>query len=231
MSNRLRLTTIFCAVLSVSGMLAACDDSEDAVPNGDDNGGAAGDSPVAGKSTGGSSSGSAGKTGGGTAGMMTGGAGAGGADTAGAAGEGGEGGAGGEPAIGGAAGAAGAGGAGGDSGAGLEYACGSSTLSEKLCSAYVGASCPEPTFCAECIPARDAELEYFPECPACFALHQAAFQCGIDAFESGDAAAGIGCYDFADLNDTCIDFFSQASTCNDYKNNNNDVCPATWPMP
>jgi hypothetical protein len=236
MSNRLRLTTIFCAVLSVSGMLAACDDSDDAVPNGDENGGAAGDSPVAGKSAGGSSSGSAGKTGGGTAGMMTGGAGAGGADTAGA---GGMGDGGGEPTVGGAgADAGGAGGAAGAAGAGaggggaeLEYACGASTLSRKLCSALTTVTCDEPTFCVECVPAREGDLELFAECPACLALHEASYQCAVDAYESGNSAAGIECFGIADINDACGAKFQEALSCNNYKFSHDGVCPTTWPMP
>jgi hypothetical protein len=234
MSNRLRLTTIFCAVLGVSGMLAACDDSDDAVPNGDERGGAAGESPgVGGKQTGGSSSGSAGKAGSagsGTAGKA-GGAGAGGADMAGA---GGVGGAGGEPAIGGAGGAGGESGEGGAGDAGgsgpeLEYLCGASNLSEKLCSALVSVTCEEPTLCVECVPAREADLELFAECATCLALHEASYQCGIDAYESGNTAAGIECYGFADLNDACFESFNQALACNDHKNKYG--CPATWPAP
>jgi hypothetical protein len=222
MSNRLRFTTILCAVLGVSGMLAACGDDDDAIP-GDENGG--------------SSSGSAGKAAGGAAGM------AGGADTAGAGGRG-DGGA--EPAIGGAGadagGAAGAGGAvgvGGAAGAGgggaeLEYACGASTLSEKFCSALKTVACDEPTqptLCVECIPTRESDLELFADCPACLALHEASYQCAVDAYESGNAAAGIGCYDIADVNEVCGAKFEQAFACNEYKLSNNDVCPATWPMP
>ena len=235
MSNRLRLTTILCAALSVSGMLAACDDGGDAVPNGEENGGAAGESPAtAGKQTGGSSSGSAGTAGGGTAGKA-GGAGAGGADMAGegGGGAGGEpsiGGAGGEPSIGGAGGAAGAAGAGGG-GPELEYLCGAATLSEKLCSALVSVTCDEPTICVECIPAREGDLELFAECPACLALHEAAYQCAIDAYEGGNTAAGIECFGVADINDACFESFNQAIACNDYKNAHGDVCPATWPLP
>jgi hypothetical protein len=236
MSNRLRLTTILCAVLSVSGVLAACDDSGDAIPNGDENGGMAGDSPVAGKSNGGSSSGSAGTPAGGTAGMMTtGGAGAGGADTAGVGGVG-DGGS--EPTIGGAggaggdSGAGGAGGAGGDNGgAELEYACGASTLSEKFCSALVTVTCDEPTLCVECVPTREGDLELFAECPACLAQHKASYQCAIDAYESGNSAAGIACYGVADVNEVCGAKFEQAAACSTYKASHGDVCPATWPLP
>ena len=238
MSNRLRLTTILCAVLGVSSMLAACDDSGDAVPNGDENGGAAGESPVAGKSAGGSSSGSAGKASGGAAGMT---GGAGGVDTGGAGGAGdggaeptiGGAGAGGAGDAGGAGGAAGAAGAGGG-GAELEYACGASTLSEKFCSALKTVTCDEPTqptLCVECVPTRESDLELFADCPACLALHEASYQCAVDAYESGNAAAGIGCYDIADVNEVCGAKFEQAFACNEHKLSNNDVCPATWPMP
>jgi hypothetical protein len=220
MSNRLRLTTIFCAVLGVSGMLAACDDHDDAVPNGDDNGGAAGDAPVAGKSTGGSSPGSAGKAAGGTAGMMT----SGGTGGAGTAGAGGEGGAGVEPEVGGAAGA-------GGGGPDVEYLCGASTISEKLCSALVSVTCDEPTFCADCVPTRETDLELFAECPACLQHMEAFYQCGIDAYESGNTAAGIECFPPADIADACAGSLNEALACNDAKNDpNGPGCPATWPV-
>lgn len=231
MAHRLR-HVIWVSLVGASALLFACsDDATDGTNDssaGDSSGGDASGSASGGSSAGKGGSTSGGKAGAGTAGTSPGGEG-------GASGEGGAA-AGGEPALGGAAGDANQGdggaemgGAGGADG-GLEYACKTTTIVNELCSALFAANCSDPTDCADCVQTRAGERETFADCPACLAQHDAFFQCGIDAYESGNLSAGIECYPGfgADLNDSCVPYLNQAVACSDYALENG--CPQAWPV-
>lgn len=140
-----------------------------------------------------------------------------------------------EPSEGGAGGAIGAGGATENGGAGgassepLAYACGTTSINHKLCSALYAADCTEAVDCADCVTSRASEHETFTECPACAAEHDAFMQCGIDAYEAGMLSDGIECYDgYADLNDNCAPHFNAAVACSTYLLEHD--CPASWPV-
>jgi hypothetical protein len=243
MKNRLGLTMIL-GVLGVSCALAACGDDDDAIDSKDDGGAGGEPSPTAGTKTGGSSSGGVAGKGGTTSGGK-GGGGSGG--SAGSAPLGGAGGEGGTVEAGGAAGAAGAtnggasggadGGAGGAGGAApLEYVCGTANIMQVLCSALQGAMCAEETnSCASCVPQRTTERSLFSTCPACLAENDRYYQCGIDAYESGNlgnADSGIECYEGygAEISETnCLAILDSANNCHSVEAAPGGACPATWP--
>jgi hypothetical protein len=220
--------------------VSACGD--DSSSGADDDGGSAGESgSSAGSKTGGSTSGgsapkaganSGGKSGSGSAGTSpeggTGGATGGAAD--GGAGGVSDGGAGGSSA--GAAGSdAGAGGAGGAGEPPIVYACGSDTNYKKLCSAKVAAACPEPTDCADCVAQVSDDYDgSLTGCASCDALMDKYYQCGVDAFDSGNTAAGMQCVPDlgADFSDECSAFFFEYFDCGSYLEDH--TCPATWPQ-
>jgi hypothetical protein len=235
MNKRLSYGLIFALVGGCFG-LSACDGDDE---SGGNNGGDAGE---AGADTGGStaagSSNTAGTNSGGKAGSSTGGVADGGTPNGGATdgGMGGvnDGGAGGSSAGAGgsdvSAGAAGAAGAGGAGETPLVYACGSDTQYKKVCSAKVAADCPDPTDCADCVTQVTDDLEGSQTgCAACDDLLVDYYQCGVDAFESGNTAAGMQCIDGvgADFSDTCFEIFDEFFSCNTYLGT--DPCPATWP--
>jgi hypothetical protein len=233
------------ALASASVGMSAC--SGDDTSGDEDTGGSAGAAGShAGTKTGGtSSSGSSNKAGSASAGEA-------GKGSGGTPDEGGAAGAGGVPGGGGADGGVGGGGDGGTSsnmagasgeaGAGgsgepvLTYACGSNTLPKKLCSAFVGASCTDPTVCADCVTERTDERDAFladfstTPCATCTDKFDAYFQCAVDAFESGNVTSGVDCVENygADISfDNCIPLLDEASACHTYLNENE--CPATWP--
>lgn len=220
--------TVLLTALSSAAMLAACSDD----PSGTDpaSGGAGGadgneaGTPSAGKATGGKA----------TGGSNTGGTNAGAPAVGGAGGEmTGEGGGAGEPTLVGGAGGEAAGGAAGAGGGGPEvvYLCNDITQSHKLCSAFKAAACVPATDCADCVTTRNSEHEPFEDCAACQTHYDAFEQCGIDALESGNLAAGIECVpDFgADLQfENCYPMLDTAIGCLDYTVNN--PCPASWPL-
>jgi hypothetical protein len=230
---------IWVTVIGVSALLGACGDDDNGGPNGTNGGEAAG----------GDTSSTAGTGGGGKAGSASveagaGGTAQGGAPT-GAAGEG-------EP-VGGAGGAAEAGGAGGapdamggaggaaEAGAGgmgdggappvaLEYACTANTINHKLCSAYAAAACSPAVDCATCVAERKGERDLYADCSTCAAEFDKVFQCGIDAFESGNLASGVECVagHGADLTFDCYEHWESAMNCSEYAVEN--PCPETWPL-
>jgi hypothetical protein len=231
MNKRLSYGLVF-ALVGGCFSLSACDDDGDSI-NGGDAGEAGAD--TGGSSTAGSSN-QAGTSSGGKAGSGSGGSPDGGMPQGGAAdgGMGGvdEGGAGGTSAGAGGsdAGAAGAAGAGGAGETPLVYACGSDTQYKKVCSAKVAANCPDPTDCADCVTQVTDELVGAQTgCAACDDLLVDYYQCGVDAFESGNTAAGMQCIENfgADFSDTCVEIFGDFFSCNTYLGDN--PCPATWP--
>jgi hypothetical protein len=124
------------------------------------------------------------------------------------------------------------GGAGGAGGAApLEYSCGSATITQKLCSALLGVMCPEETkACLDCVPDRNTERSGFASCPACLAEYDRYWQCGIDAYESGDYASGIECFEGygAELSEAnCLPILDSANSCHSVEVQTG--CPATWP--
>jgi hypothetical protein len=238
MKNRLGFTMIL-GVFGVSCALAACGDDDDGIGSTDDGGAGGEASPTAGTKTGGSSTGGVagkgGSTTGGKGGATTGGS----AGTATVGGAGGAGGEGGTAEAGGAAGetngGASDGGAGGAGGAApLEYICGQANIMQTLCSALQGAMCPEETNdCASCVPQRTAERSLFSGCAACLAENDRYYQCGIDAYESGNlgnADSGIECYEGygAEMSEVnCLPILESADDCHSVAEQ--DGCPATWP--
>jgi hypothetical protein len=238
MKNRLGLTMIL-GVFGVSCALAACGDDDDGVGS-TDNGGAGGDaSPTAGTKTGGSSSGGVAGKGGNTSGGKAGGGSGGSAGSTTTVG--GAGGEGGTVEAGGAAGATNGGASGGADGgdgsggaAPLEYSCGQANINQKLCSALLGANCPDQMdTCLDCVPQRTSERSLFTSCPACLTQFDKAYQCAIDAYETGDIntpTSGIECLPEygADLSfDNCYPIFDSANDCKSVEAQ--DGCPATWP--
>lgn len=253
MAKRLAFT-ILVTVLGTSAVLTACGDDEDRT--GDMVGGEAGEhtggSKTAGSSSGGTSAGKGGSLT--LGGQMQGGQGGASGDT-GMAGEGGDQTMGGAPGGGGATdgGAAGIGGAGGDGGAPnppVAYACGSSSISRRLCSAYIAAECeslpactdesppgscctdcPAPV-CPDCVALTDIEREPFAECPACLAEYDRNLLCGIEPFEAGNVSEGIACFDMygAYQVEDCDPFLFSAQNCLEHAEVEGE-CPATWPLP
>lgn len=236
MTKRLSYALLL-ALVGSSLSLSACSDGDSSAE--DHDGGAGSSGSDAGSKTGGSASGGSsnkagantgGKAGGGTAGTSPEGgtANVGGASDTGGASEGGasEGGANGHSA--GAAGTdAGAGGAGEPQ---LIYTCGSATQYQKVCSAKVAADCPDPSDCADCVAQVSDERDgSITDCATCDALVDQYYQCGVDAFESGNSAAGMQCINGvgADFSDECSLFFFDYFDCGTYLNDN--ACPATWP--
>jgi hypothetical protein len=229
------------ALASGSVGVSAC--TGDDTTGDEDTGGSAGAAGShAGNKTGGtSSSGSSNKAGsnnGGEAGKGSGGtpdeggaAGTGGVPGGGAA-DGGVGGVGDGGTPGNMAGASGEAGAGGSGGAGepqLVYACGSDNAYKKVCSAKAAANCDNAIVCAECVPqTKDEHDGAATGCQTCDDLIDEYYQCGIDAFEMGNTAAGMQCVGpDADFSDQCFDFFSQYFACDTYLGDHD--CPATWP--
>lgn len=225
MNNRLSYALVFAVVGSLT--IAACSD-DDSTGTGGDGGGAGEPTSSAGTKTGGSSSGGssikAGTDAGGNAGNGTAGSG-----TAGAA----DGGMGGVSEGGANSAGASSAGAGGEGGAGeLVYTCGSDTQYKKVCSAKVAANCTEPTDCSDCLTQVSDDYEGAKtDCAACDALVLDYYQCGVDAFETGDTAAGMQCIDGvgADFSDSCFEgvFMNQYLACSTYLEDH--ACPATWP--
>ncbi len=239
MTKRLSYALLL-ALVGSSLSLSACSDGDSSAE--DHDGGAGSSGSDAGSKTGGSASGGSsnkagantgGKAGGGTAGTSPEGgtANVGGTSDTGGASEGGasEGGANGHSA--GAAGTdAGAGGAGGAGEPQLIYTCGSATQYQKVCSAKVAADCPDPSDCADCVAQVSDERDgSITDCATCDALVDQYYQCGVDAFESGNSAAGMQCINGvgADFSDECSLFFFDYFDCGTYLNDN--ACPATWP--
>jgi hypothetical protein len=272
MAKRLAFTFLV-TVLGTSALLTACADDGDRI-GGAAAGGAGNDAgaDTGGSSSGGSSAGSAGKGGSLTAGGTThggqsqGGAGASGAaamageagaTTVGGASEGeggatdGEGGAtdgGGGATDGGGGTIDGGGGAGGADNPPVAYACGSTSLSRRLCSAYVAAECeslpacsgdpaPEPCctncpapVCPDCVAQTDGERQTFSECPACLAEYDRSLLCAVEPFEAGNLSGGVACFDdFGPYQvATCDPILFSALDCVDYLVEH--PCPATWPL-
>ena len=224
MNKRLGYALVLAA--AVGGLsVSACSDDD---AGGDGDAGGSSGSASGGKS-GGNSGGSSNKAGthnGGEAGAAPAEAGAGGAA------EGGTGGAGEGGATQAGAGGDAAGGAGGAGEQPLVYACGSGNTFQKLCSAFKAANCADPTDCSDCTTAWTADDEgYRTTCATCNALVDAFYQCGVDAFESGNLASGVECVDGfgGDMTIECYDKFTPASDCQGYILAND--CPATWPPP
>lgn len=269
MAKRLGFTILF-SILGTSALLSACGDDEDRT--GDMAGGEAGSS--AGTKTGGSSPGgsSAGKSSSGSShggeaqagqsglagGESVGGqggepsqAGAAGSGMGGESGhagapEGGSAGSGGAPVDGGASGMAGA--AGGDNPQ-VDYACGDSSITRKLCSAYVAAAChtlpacegdppPDPCCtdcitrdCPTCVGDSNIERSSFSACPACLAEYDRYLSCGIEPFEAGQLSDGIECYDTYGptvREARCLEIFNSATSCTSHLIEH--PCPDSWPL-
>ena len=230
--KNLCLTVLLTALTSGAALIACGDDPSGSDQTSGGAGGADGNeagTPSGGKAIGGSNTG--GKA---IGGSNTGGTDAGAPAVGGAGGEmTGEGGAAGEPALVGGAGGEAAGGASGAGGAGAEvvYLCNDLTQSHKLCSAFKAAACVPATDCADCVTTRNSEHELFEDCAACQTHYDAFEQCGIDALESGNLAAGIECVEDygADLQfETCYPLLDTAINCVDYTVEN--PCPASWPI-
>ena len=262
MSYSLRVALTL-TLLGCSAAFTACSSDGDDSGSGGSGGGSAGKggSAAAGANSGGNSgaasggkgggasAGSAGRAGGSSAGSggATGGssgssAGSGGA-TGGNAGTGGtsagSGGAGGSSAGNGGTGGstAGSGGAGGSGGAAVTYACGSDTLTKKLCSAWSAANCPYGLVCSDCVEANaDYDSSAFSSCNTCVQKVESSYQCSITAYETGHLSDGVICddqgngADQADFSDDCFAIFSDAIDCQNYVTSGNG-CPATWPLP
>jgi hypothetical protein len=139
------------------------------------------------------------------------------------------------------AGGAGMGGAGAGGEPALVYACGSATLIQKKCSAFFAANCtvdgnPDNTLvCADCVDQATSDREGFqtdPPCDTCNAKWDAIDQCEVDAFESGNLAFGVACFDgYADGTDSCYATLNDAIECQSYVGDDQNpmACPATWP--
>lgn len=236
-----RLSYVWVLVLATGSLVAsAC--SDDSSSSTDDTAGSGG---VSGSSAGGKTGGSAAGGSSSKAGNNSGGkAGSGGKSSGGSAGTSGvgatDGGAGGGVNDGGAGGndtgaggsAAGAGGAGEPA---LVYACGSDTLFQKTCSAYVALDCPDATICSDCVDLLTSERADFqndPPCATCNAKYDAFYQCQVDAFESGMLDFGVECVEGygADGTANCYPFLSDATDCEGYVGTSDPYdCPATWP--
>lgn len=219
MAKRLGYAFLLTA-LTGSVLLAACGDDDPGAGGGGNAGEAASGGPSTGGSGGsGGSSGSAGKASAGAAGAE------GGQPVAlgGAAGNGGEGGE--VPVDGGAAGAGGS-----PDSPDVVYACGTSTIVHKLCSAQLSLSCADQADCADCVAERTDERGTFAECPACLAAFDVGYQCGIDAFESGHATDALECVPEygADLTFDCYQRQEPAYQCLDWLVEH--PCPEEWPM-
>lgn len=222
-----RLSSVFLATAFVGSLLAvAC---------GDDDTNAGGDAGEPGFS---GSPGEAGAGGSSVAGSSVGGQGATGGQNDAGGGQAGEVGLGGSAGEGGAAGSAGAagaatneGGAGGSPDVELVYACGQTTIVHKLCSAGTSLNCADATECADCVGDQNGYRADFAECAVCLAAYDKSLQCGVDAFEAGDAAAGMECFevDGAQLNDACGSLQFSALDCIDYLAVN-EKCPEKWPL-
>jgi hypothetical protein len=252
MAKRLAFACVM-TVLGTSLLLTACADDEDRVDDvaGGEAGEHTGGSKTAGSSSGGTS---AGKGGSSTVGgeMQGGQGGAGAAGDAGMSGEGGNEMIGGAPVGGGASdgGAAGMGGGGGADNPPVTYACGSTTISRRLCSAYIAAECdslppcteesppgscctdcPAPV-CPDCVPLTDLERQPFEECAACLAEYDRNLLCAIEPFEAGNLSEGVACFDMhgAYQVEACDQFFFSATQCLEYAEVQGE-CPATWPLP
>jgi hypothetical protein len=233
---------VFVLALATGGIVvSACsgDDSSD-----DNNGGSSG---ASGEKTGGSSSGGsankagrssggeAGRDSGGEAGDATAGTSAmGGAPTAAGAGGTVDGGMGGANTAAAGGSDAGAGGMGAGGEPALVYACGSANQFQKTCSAWSAANCTNAVVCSDCVFDLTSAREDFqnePPCDTCNAKYDAYYQCQIDAFESGDLAFGVGCFDGdPDGSDNCLPFANDAFSCEGYVAGNSS-CPASWPPP
>lgn len=226
MMKRLGYTFVLALGVGSFSMSACSDDptSSDNDAGGESGGGTGG--KTGGTTSGGSSS-AAGTQNGGDAGASPAEGGAGGANEGGTGGVG-EGGAS-NPGGSGAGNEAGAGGAGEQP---LVYACGSANTFQKLCSGFKSANCTDATDCSDCVTAWTADDEgYRTTCATCNALVDAFYQCGVDAFESGNLSAGVECVDGigADMTIDCYNMFSDADDCQGYILAND--CPATWPPP
>ncbi len=218
-------TLIWAVVIGGSALLGACGD-DDGISNGTNGGDAAGGDAAGGEPSGSGGSsrpdagaggqagspstgdgGQVGEPNGGAGGALEGGGGA--PDPAGGAAQGGEGGAGNPP---------------------LEYACTANTINHQLCSAYSAAACEEEFDCATCVADRKGERELFEECGTCQTEFDKFFQCGIDAFEAGNLAAGVECVPGygPDMTLDCYDLFESAMQCGEWASEN--ACPETWPL-
>lgn len=223
--------SVVLALFGVSSALAACSDDPDA-GGVDDAGGAGGEPTVTAGTKNTAGSATAGKGGSGNGGSSQGGdSGQGGDSSMGAAAGESMGGAG---VVAGAGGAdsseAGAGGEGGG-GAELSYACGDTTTPHKLCSAFVAASCDDPTDCADCVDYWANDAEGFAECAPCAQEYAKFVGCSVDAFESGNVEQGVECledYGADPHYENCSPHLNQALACLNYLLENE--CPASWPV-
>jgi hypothetical protein len=217
-------------------LVSACGDDDDGAMTG----GEAGEPGVSG------SPGDAGSGGSGVSGSSVGGQGAtAGRDPVGGAGNAGEsgGGAAGSGGLVGSSGEAGSGGEGqsgaptGDGGAGgapdpgLDYACGTTTIAHTYCSAAASLNCANTPGCPDCVAIVADERAALAECATCLALYDKGYQCGIDAFVSGNATSGLECVEGEGvyITEACAESQFSAFDCDDYFSLN-DTCPATWPL-
>ena len=95
----------------------------------------------------------------------------------------------------------------------------------------MAADCPDPTECSDCITLLGDDYDSaMTECATCDALVDDYYQCGVDAYQSGDAEAGMQCIDGfgADFSDACFAIFDEYFACATYLNDH--TCPATWPV-
>ncbi|MDF3071580.1 MAG: hypothetical protein K0R38_7181 [Polyangiaceae bacterium] len=230
MANRLGYVLLLTA-LTGSVLVTACGD-DDAI-----GGGEAGEPGVSGSP---GDAGSGGSGGSGISGSSVGGQGAsaGEAGAVNAGGVGGEsGGSGGVAGSGdtGSAGEAGApmgdGGTGGAADPGLVYACGTTTILHTFCSAAASLNCANTPDCASCVMIAKASRDPLAGCATCVALYDESLQCGIDAFESGNATEGLECFegDGVYLTPACDGAQFEAIACDEYFSVNK-TCPAKWPL-
>jgi len=227
------------ALAAGSIVVSACSD-DSSTGAGDGGSGGASGNKTAGSSAGGSANKAGSSHSGGDAGSQNGGDA--GSATAGASDMGGNGGA---PDVGGSGGsdagaggnAAGMAGAGGSGEPALVYACGSNTLIKKQCSAMVAANCADMPACPDCVANMIFQREDSkpnPPCDTCTAKYDAFAQCEVDAFESGNLALGVQCFDgVTDGSDDCYTFMNDAIACEGYVGSDVDpkACPASWPPP
>ena len=235
-----RAKYVFVLALAAGGIVVSACSDDSSTGAGDGGSGGASGNKTAGSSAGGSANKAGSSHSGGDAGSQNGGDA--GSAMAGASEAGGNGGApdvgvgGSDAGAGGnAAGMAGAGGAGEPA---LVYACGSSTLIKKQCSALAAANCVDFVGCPDCVATAISDRVAFqndPPCDTCNAKWDAFAQCEVDAFESGNLAFGVECVpDYGpDGTENCYPFFNDALECEGYVGSDVDphACPTSWPPP
>ena len=77
---------------------------------------------------------------------------------------------------------------------------------------------------------RKGERELFSDCATCAVEFDKFFQCGVDAFESGNLSTGVECVpDYGpDMTFDCYALFDSAMNCNEWAATNS--CPEMWPL-